>query len=162
MIRITRFLLLPLLVVLTTITLANTVEAAAPRFIMIYGEALEKPIILTDWHENHRFIYSIRKGTEVSGEGLRERPYFKIAFFWGPEWFKYLGKESELRPEEANQHALLYPAYRNAPPVVAFDNEQKVMIPGPQYRSVDEKGVEILLKHKVLVQLAGKTRLTGR
>ncbi len=123
---------------------------------MIYGEALEKPIILKDWHENHTFIYSIRKGSAISAEGLKGRPYFKIAFFWGPEWFKYLGKESELHPEEANQHALLYPAYQNSPLVVVFDKEQKVMIPGPQYRSVDEKGVEILLKHKVLVQLAGR------
>lgn len=162
MTRRARRLSLPSLAFLAALAFAHAVEAAAPRFIMIHGGSLDKPIVLSDHQETMSFIYSIRHGAEASAESLQERPYFEMAFFWGPEWFKYVGQESELIPEKANQHARLYPAFGGAPAVVAFDKEQRTLIPGPRYRGVEMEGIDILRRHKVAVRVIGGARLTGR
>ena len=154
--KITQIFLLILSLWLLTVTPS---QAAAPRFIMIYGASLKNSVILTDWYENLDFMYAISESADVTPEELAQRPFLELAYFWGPSWAAYAdsGKSlKELKPEQANQNGRFYPAFGDARPVATFG-----FIPGPGslIRHVNAKGLEILSRHDVPVRLETRAEL---
>lgn len=126
-------------------------EAAAPRLIMVYGSSLSRPVLLTDWEENRRVL-----GVEeprVAPDELAGQPYFELALFWGPGWDESVrdGKPLHvLRPEQANQHARLYPGIGDADGFIVF---RSIPGPGSLVRRVTPEGAEILAQHGVAMRL---------
>ncbi len=63
---IPRALLLVALAWLLALPLAAPARAAAPRFLMVYGTALARPVVLADWEENHDFMLATAEPTTVT------------------------------------------------------------------------------------------------
>lgn len=94
-------------------------------------------------------MLAIADEASVTPQALAERPYLELAFFWGPEWGRYVdggGPLDALRPEQGNQHGRFYLAIGAAAPVFTFDS-----IPGPGtvIRRVEPQAVEILARHGI-------------
>lgn len=152
-VRINLSLLMGALLIFTFI---NPVYAAAPRLLMLYGKPLPKPIILDDWQENLKLMLAVTEASPISAEELKDRPYLKMAFFWGLEWDRYVkeGKPlDKLCPEDGNQHGRFYPAVGEAEAVFAFDN---IPGPGPLRRRVKAAGLKILERHGIKVRVEAR------
>jgi hypothetical protein len=84
----------------------------------------------------------------ISGDQLKGRPHFRLAFFWGPEWAQYVdsGKPlTALRPEQGNQQGRFYPAVGSQGPVLTLDDS-----PSPTtVRRLDQAGVSVLSIHGI-------------
>ena len=91
------------------ITPAN---AAAPRYILISGPGLSKPVLLSDWNENLNLMLAFANAPRARSaalRGLATRPRFELALFWGvPD------KPVPTNPAKANQFDWFYPAQRRA------------------------------------------------
>lgn len=101
--------------------LALPASAAVPRLLMFTGKPLEKPVVLSDWHEIARFQQAILISPAAAARQMRGRPWLRISLFWGPQWNDYLGRDrplSALRPRDANGFGRFYPAWRGRPAVV--------------------------------------------
>jgi hypothetical protein len=136
-------------VLLVWLSGALPVEAAAPRLILVYGPPLAQPVVLDDWQENLTLMVAAAEDAGLSADKLRGRPYFRLAFFWGPEWTAYVdaGKPlSALRPEQGNQAGRFYPAVGDAGPVLTFDS---IPGPGPLTRRLEPAGVAVLARHGI-------------
>ena len=90
-------------------------QAAFPSIIMLYGEPLERPLFITQYIEGIEFLFAgYDKGQSpiVTVADLKDRPFLKVAIFWGGGWYKKYVVDGEplstLRPEDANQHGRLY------------------------------------------------------
>ena len=95
------------LVTIAAICLVQSVAAISPVVIMFYGEPLTVPVFVTAV----RFFHNYENPTTITVADMKERPYLKVAMFWGPEYEKYAVDPSllpELRAEKAGQHARLY------------------------------------------------------
>ena len=91
-----------------TLVLAPTAAAAAPRFILVSGRELPRPVLLDDRAENHRLLVStLREGKTVTRRFLARRPSFDIAMFWGPGWE---GRRDRLSPRATRYHGRFWPA----------------------------------------------------
>ena len=146
---------LPAVILATAIlpTWAGIVEAAGPRFIMIYGGTLSKPVILDNWQENIEIMHAVAEGDEVPAKELSSRPYFELAFFSGSYWVRYAedGKPTNaLHPDSADQRGRFYPAVAGAPPILAYDV-------GLAHR-VGPRGLAILSRHGVPVLVESKSK----
>lgn len=116
-----------------------TAFGAAPHAIIIQGEGLVKPVVLTDWDENARLMLSLDQEQVIANEELAGRPYLELYLFWGPEWRNYA--LDELRPERANQQGRLYLATNRAKPAVLLN--------GVPARKLNDDGINILAQHGV-------------
>ena len=124
-------------------------EAAAPWFLIFHGKPLQKQMVLSDWYQNQKLMLSITEVASISDRDLQERPYIEMAYFWGPEWARYLvdeGAIDKLQPQDGNQHGRFYPAYGNAEAVVTFD---QIPGSGPSKRRIKEEGLSILAKYGI-------------
>ena len=142
---------LPLLVLLANLAISTPTEGAAPWVLMIYGEPLPHPVILTNWVENHRFMLAVAKDAEISDGQLAGRPYLNLALFWGPDWVGYANDSKaagKLRPEQANQRGRFYPAVGELAPIVTLDQG---LGRGYTRRRVDQEGIKILARHGISV-----------
>jgi hypothetical protein len=141
-------------------SLAADVHAAAPRLILVTGPMLKRPVLLESWDENMRLMLAVANPASVAAEALPNRPFHKVALFWGPEWAEYITKGRSvkaLRPEQGNQHARFYPAVGSSPPLFVFED-----IPGPLgegarkvglVRSVEQRGLDVLAKRGIRVRI---------
>ncbi len=130
------------------------VEAAAPRLILVYGPPLAQLVVLDDWQENLTLMVAATEDVGLSVDKLRGRPYFRLAFFWGPEWAAYVDAGqpvSALRPEQGNQAGRFYPAVADAGPVLTFDS---IPGPGPLTRRLEPAGVAVLARHGIPTRYA--------
>ena len=98
-------------------------------------------------------MLSISAVASIRDADLQERPYIEMAYFWGPEWARYVvdgASMGKLQPKDGNQHGRFYPAYGNAEAVVTFDN-----IPGsgPSKRRIKEEGLTIFRKYGIPTML---------
>jgi hypothetical protein len=137
----------PLIVVLLSAVI--TVRAAAPRIIIIYGSLVPRKIMMTQWEENHRFMLAITETAGIDPKDLSRRPYVELAFFWGPDWVKYVSEGRSLdalTAVQANQHGRFYPAFYGAPPIVELDRGN--------YRKIQPEGLKILATIGVPTQIA--------
>jgi hypothetical protein len=118
---------------------ASTAAAAAPRYIMITGKGIAKPILLADWRENMALETALvlaPKATQPSGLSVRSR--LTLWLFWGwderrPQW-----------PGQANQRGWLYPATNSRPALIALRVDGRSAL-----RVVTARLLRILERHAV-------------
>lgn len=98
------------------LALASAVGAAAPRYILVSGPSLARPVLLPDWRENLTLLVALTGAPRASAETVRRlgaRPRLRLGLFWGwPE------RPRPTRPGEANQTGWFYPRWRSQPPVI--------------------------------------------
>jgi hypothetical protein len=112
--------------------------------MLIQGSPLEKPIIMSDWQENHQIMMSLSEEGAASQEDLTSRDFLDISMFWGPEWLEYKAKGGSLdslTQKKANQRARLYLARGDSQPILVFEGK------APRY--VGSEGVRVLAQHGV-------------
>jgi hypothetical protein len=98
------------------LVLASAAEAAAPRYIMVSGPSLAKPVLLANWAENGRLVATLVNARRAGGEAVRllsKRPRLRLGLFWG--WSE---KPRPSRPGQANQTGWFYPSWRSQPSVI--------------------------------------------
>jgi hypothetical protein len=133
----------PLLVaaLAATLALAAPARAAAPRYILVSGPDLARPVLLDNWGENGALLAALVNARRPTGpvvRGLSRRPRLHLALFWGwPE------TPRPTRPRDANQHGWFYPARRGQPAVVTVLNG----VWGP--RIAPPRAVRILARHGI-------------
>jgi hypothetical protein len=128
----------------------GSASAAAPRLIMVSGEALAEPVLLDDAEEVFTLYQSFFfDGRSVERAELRGRPSLRLALFWNSFlWEPYVreGRLAELRPVDANQFGRLYPAMGGEPALVDLPGY------GKWPKVVDAKARAILEDHGVPVR----------
>ena len=132
---------------------------AAPWAIIAHGPFLEKSIVMANWEENQAVMLAASEpAPSTQASELVRRPYVALALFWGPEW-KHLrdapAAVARLEPKQANQHARFFPADGDSPAILVM-NMSTVPASGAQLdiRSVDAKGLVVLLAHGIPIRLA--------
>jgi hypothetical protein len=126
--------------------LVTPVFAAGPHIIMISGQSLPKPVILSDWNQNQQFLASFTDGEIVKTEDLKGRSYLELSLFWGPEWLNYLKSNRSLdglRSEQANQQGRFYLATDTAGAVVSLNSTFARRVNADGMRFLAEKGVPV-------------------
>jgi hypothetical protein len=104
-----------LAVALGACTLAGPASAAAPRYIMVSGGSLSRPILLADWRENMAIEQAVASALPaVPPTGLAVRPRLALSLFWG--W----GEKRPAHPAQANQRGWLYLAVGSQPALIAL------------------------------------------
>ena len=73
-------------VVAIVLASAASLNAAAPRLILISGPLLECPILIEDWDQNARIMAGINDRAVAHAEAPADRPFYELALFWGLEW----------------------------------------------------------------------------
>jgi hypothetical protein len=107
--------LLAILAVVGSGVLAGTADAAAPRYIMVTGHGISKPILLADWSENMAFETALLTAPKAAApDGLPLRSRLTLSLFWG--W----GDRRPRSPHLANQRGWLYPATGARPALIAL------------------------------------------
>jgi hypothetical protein len=98
------------------LVLATAVEAAAPRYILVSGPGLARPVLLANWEENGTLLAALVKASRARAETVRrlsKRPRLRLGLFWGwPE-----GRRP-TQPSQANQKGWFYPIWRSQPAVI--------------------------------------------
>jgi hypothetical protein len=119
--------------------LAGPASAAAPRYIMVSGGALAKPILLADWTENLRFETAVLLAPKVEHPAkLPLRSRLTLSLFWG--W----GEHRPKSPSQANQRGWLYPAAGSRPALIALGvngRSQLRVVSGPLLRILERHAV---------------------
>lgn len=103
------------------LALAGSAEAAAPRLIIVTGEPLAQPILVSDAEEVFELYGSFFEGPSIDRASLVGRPFLRLALFWDNRlWEPYVreGRLDELRPDQANQVGRFYPAVGREPALV--------------------------------------------
>lgn len=93
------------------LVLVSSVEAAAPRYILVSGPVLERPVLLADLQENRALFAALATAPKAQDETVRrlhERPRLRLGLFYG--WSE---KRRPTRPSQANQKGWFYPAWRS-------------------------------------------------
>ena len=127
------------------------VEAAAPRLLIVHGKPLKKPVLLSDWGEIFKLITTSTESAGITSKELKDRPRMELAFFWGPDWVRYVDEGNrldKLRPEDANQNGWFYPAFADAEAVIWTN--------GSSISRVSEEGLKILARHGIPTRLDRK------
>jgi hypothetical protein len=127
-------------VLLTALLCVTSLEAAAPRLLMIYGAYLQKPVLLSDGAEIFKIFTSTPNETDLD---LKEQPFFELALFWGPVWNAYVNDGKPLhkvRPEDTDQKGRLYPAFGDKPAVITCGSMVK-RIPSAGLLFLERSGV---------------------
>jgi hypothetical protein len=120
---------------------------AAPWIIRVHGDGLSKPVFITDWHENHRFMLAVNHGASPAAGDLADRPSFEVALFWyAPRWESFLreGRLEQLDPETAEQRGRFYPARGPLPAVFTLYGDAARL--RRTHRRVSPDGLEVLAR----------------
>ena len=126
-------------VVCTAAVAAGPAGAAAPRYILVTGPGLERPVLLGDWGENLELLSALLPAKRP-GPGWRSgRTRYDLALFWGVP-----GKPVPTDPRDAGQHAWFYPATFGRRAV--FD----ILLGGRRFpRVATSRALQILARHGV-------------
>jgi hypothetical protein len=93
------------LAALVALVAAGSARAAAPRYILVSGPGLPKPVLLANWQENLRFELAAANAPRARPSATLHRPRYDLALFWG-----WTDEMVPTRPTDANQHGWFYPA----------------------------------------------------
>ncbi len=106
---------------------------AAPEIIIVYGGLLSERRVISDWHENHALLLSRGAGGTTPAwlsAPPQSRPALKLALFWGHGW-RTVAQSPErlraLRPEQASQSGMFYPATDTAPALLALGSDVRTV-----------------------------------
>ncbi len=147
-------------VVAIVLASAASLNAAAPRLILISGPLLERPILIEDWDQNARIMAGINDRAVAQAEAPADRPFYELALFWGLEWVQYINDGrplAALKPELASQHARFYPAVGTTPALVVFRDEpgewgQNARRMG-LLRSVEQMALDVFARYGLRVRM---------
>lgn len=100
------------------LVLAPAAGAAAPRYILVSGPGIPRPILLGSWRENQNLVTALVQAPFAAGRAARVtgRPRFDLAEFWGWE----PPPPRPTRPSHSGQHGSFYPAHGSRPAVVSI------------------------------------------
>lgn len=138
---------LRLAVVVTVLAVAAALSAnasaAAPRYILVSGPSLQRPVVLGDWRENLALLTDLIP-TRRPSSGWRSvnRPRYKLALFWGVR-----SKPIPTDPSKAGQFGWFYPAVNGRRAVVVLLVSGR---DGPRIAS--RNALRILARHRVPVR----------
>ena len=123
--------------------LATSANAAAPRYILVSGPHLQRPVVLGDWNENLTFLVDLIPSRRPSAGWHTERPRYKLALFWGVP-----SKPVPTDPSKASQVGWFYPAIngRRAVVVLLVSGQD-----GPRIAS--REALRILGRHGIPIRL---------
>jgi hypothetical protein len=131
--------LISLAVGLGVLVLAGPASAAAPRYIMVSGTGIAKPILLASWHENQVLEMALANAPKTEQpSGLSVRPRLTLSLFWG--W----GEKRPTRPGQANQRGWLYLAVGSQPALIALrvnGSSRLRVVPASLVRLLQRHGV---------------------
>ena len=126
-------------VTLTAAVVAIPAEAAAPRYILVSGPALQRPVVLGNWNENLAFLTGLLPADRPAPGWRNDRPRYDLALFWGVP-----AKPMPTHPNEAAQRGWFYPANGGRRAVV------KLLISGQDHpRVATRAALRILARHGI-------------
>ncbi len=137
--------------------LARPAHAAAPRLILVYGDLIGQPVLLSDWHDNLFVLAADERAAEPAD--LTARPSLELALFWSPEWDHLIraGYSPEsFPPEQASQRGRFYPAIEENPALLAIEAPRDgtaVGWVGWRVQRVRPEGLAVLARHGIPVYL---------
>jgi hypothetical protein len=137
-----RHLIASLVVAICAGVAAGPATAAAPRYIIVSGGQLAKPILLADWSENLRFETAVLlapKARQPVKLPLRSR--LTLSLFWG--W----GAHPPSSPSRAKQRGWIYPGTRSRPSLIALRVNGR-----SQLRVVSGALLRMLTRHAILTR----------
>jgi hypothetical protein len=120
--------------------LAVPAQAAAPRYILVSGPGLQRPVVLGNWRENLDFLIGLLPADRPKpGWQERNRPRYNLALFWGVP-----AQPVPTNPSQASQHGWFYPATGGRRAVV------KLLVSGQDHpRVATRETLRILAHHGV-------------
>ena len=134
---------------LLTVSAYHT-DLAAPRIIMFSPAGSARPIFLTDWNENNRFMSSLRV-IAIPKEDVFDRPSIAVGLFWlGPRWEPFTRDPAalaRLKVSDAEQQGRLYFGPNDSSVLFVFQNVPRS--PRARYRQLSPAGIETLRLHGV-------------
>jgi hypothetical protein len=101
------------LAIVLALGLAGSAPAAAPRLIMVDGESLHGPVLISDHEAGFELYQEFLDGRPVDRSALTGRQSLRLGLFWDDRlWEPYVeeGRLEELRFEQANQVGRFHPA----------------------------------------------------
>jgi hypothetical protein len=119
---------------------------AAPEIMLVYGAPLAERRVIADQAENLRLLLAVVDRT-ATPPIPPARPALQLALFWGAEWrdaARSPARLRALRPEQATQHGVFYPATATAPAMLALD---------ATIGTVSDSGLAVLRRHGVPTRL---------
>jgi hypothetical protein len=147
-------------VVAVVLASVASLNAAAPRLILISGPLLEQPVLIQEWDDTFRVMAGINDRAPAALEIPTDRPYYDLGLFWGMEWVQYVNDGrplTALKPEHANQHARFYPAVGSARALVVFADERgewgQVARRMGLVRSVDQMALDVFTRYRLRVRM---------
>jgi hypothetical protein len=113
--------------------------AAAPRYILVSGPGLERPVLLGDWGENLELVSALLPAKRPGAGWRSGRTRYDLALFWGVP-----AKPVPTDPRYAAQHAWFFPAAFGRRAV--FD----ILLGGRRFpRVATSMALQILARHGV-------------
>lgn len=100
---------------------AGTAQASAPRIVIFSGEPVAHQVVMSDWLSILHVVEAVLPARVAGRAELAGRPRLKVSMFWGPYWIDYLNegnRASALRPGQADQFGVFYPAWRGRPALI--------------------------------------------
>jgi hypothetical protein len=126
-------------IVLMAAVVAIDAHAAAPRYILVSGPGLQRPVVLGNWRENLAFLIGSLPGKRPEPDWRTDRPRYDLALFWD-----LAAKPVPTDPRKTSQHGWFYPAFGSRGAVL------KLMISGQDRpRVATREALRILARHDI-------------
>jgi hypothetical protein len=123
----------------SVLVLAPAADAAAPRYIMVTGPGISRPILLADWRENLAIETAVLLAPKAERpRDLPVRSRLTLSLFWG--W----GEHRPRSARQADQRGWLYPATAARPALIALRVNGRSPL-----RTVTGRLLRILQRHGV-------------
>jgi hypothetical protein len=115
-----RFAIRALCAAILLLAVARPASAQWPTVMMFYGDTLTQPVFAAgaDTPAFTKFIGSPAPGQTITAKDMGDRPYVKVACFWGPRdnpASNGVRNLTDLKPEMTWQHGRFYPALPGKP-----------------------------------------------
>jgi hypothetical protein len=135
--------------VAVALVLASSVEAAAPRYILVSGPGLARPVLLANWVENRTLLLAVAGAPRAKKETVRRlpgRPRLRLGFFWG-----WADMPRPTRQGQASQSGWFYPIWRSEAAVL------DLMVDGVRVpRIAPIRVLRIFARHGVPIRVAAR------
>ena len=127
--------------------------AAAPWLTVVYGDALDAPVAIRGWEENHAFGLSLGPPFQPDPDALEGRPSLVLAHYAGAQWAWLEEDAGGSLPDigDASYYGRFFPAMGEAPAIVQIYEEGG--LPAPVFRTqitVRGERVEVVTGRRAL------------